>query len=219
MKIYAKQTPPEYTDSPLNRHDDIEENIFIFGNDRFMSHTSEFFDSIPRMLETIADELEYLQRGKSSYNSFIEILNDYAPPRGRDEYTRSERKREWIDIIKRWTETDEENTVFCDVLELVTRQAFNCSTIRGSVQGEWQYIIYPREYSREWLRAFEAEYFNTGTEWSIKEGDGGDEYFVYCTTYDPRAEIAQITNTTPENVILYEFDGWEKTPKYKEARA
>ena len=211
MKIHAYQVPPEQQESPLIIFDEFPDNVEIYGNRNYREHTSDTFRNLPGMLDDIADELYDLENGLKNYTDFSTILEAYT---GRDNYTRQERKK-WIDVIKRWTETDEETSVFCDVLQLLHGREYASATICGSCQRDWQYIIYPAENGAEWLRAFECEYFNTGTEWTIKEEDG-DEYTVYCTTYDPRAEIANITGADPDDVILYEFDGWERTPKYKE---
>lgn len=215
MKIIAKQVPPEWQESPLNRFDEFPEDVFIFGNRQYNDHTTDFFNNIPRTLEDIADELEYLREGKNHFGDFSVILEAYT---GKHDHTRSERLK-WIELIEKWESSDEEGTIFADVLALLLGKSFKFGTIRGCCQGDWQYIIYPAEYGREWLESFEAEYFNTGTEWDVyEEGDENDNYNIYCTSYDPRKEIATIANTTPDNVILYAFDEWELTPKYKEVQ-
>lgn len=215
MKIIAKQVPPEWQESPLNRFDEFPEDVFVFGNRHYLDHTTDFFNNIPRTLEDIADELEYLREGKNHFGDFSVILEAYT---GKHDYTRNERLK-WIELIEKWESSDEEGTIFADVLALLLGKPFNFGTIRGCSQGDWQYIIYPAEYGREWLESFEAEYFNTGAEWDVyEEGDEDDHYSVYCTSYDPRREIASIANTTPDKVILYAFDGWDLSPRYKEVR-
>ena len=42
-------------------------------------------------------------------------------------------------------------------------------------------------------------------------------YCVYCYSYDVRAELAQYCGGDPDDVVLYEFDGYTKTAKYREA--
>lgn len=212
MKIYAKQVPPEWQNSPLYTEEDFPEDVEIFGNHRLYSHVSQQFNNIPSLLDDLTDEIDYLQAGKNHFRDLQTILEAYT---GRDNYTRQERKK-WLDIVKRWTDTDEEITVFCDVLDLLRGKPHKIATIRGCCQSEWQRIIYPAEYGREWLEEFEAEYFNTGTEWQIYEnGLDGDYYTAYDTKNSPREFIAEITGSQPENIVLFEFDGWERTPKYK----
>ena len=209
MKIHAYQCPPEYQESPLFTDESFFDGVEVFGNKQFNDHTSDLFRNIPGMLDDIAEELHDLENGIKQYTDFSTILEAFT---GRDNYTRQERKK-WIDVVKRWTETDDETRVFCDVLQLLTGIDHKWATLRGCSQSDWQHIIYPAKLGADWLRSFEIEYFNTGTEWEIEEEQG---LFIYCTNIDPRAEIADVMGTDPDDVILYEFDGWKRTPKYKE---
>lgn len=211
MKIHAYQRPPEWQESPLFSDESAFDEIQLFGNRNFQERTTDQYKNIPAMLDDIADELHDLQNGLKHYTDFSTILEAYT---GRDGYTRTERKQ-WIEILRRWTETDEETRVFIDVLTLLNGKQYNFSTLRGCCQSDWQYIIYPADFGAEWLRSFEVQYFDTGTEWEIHEDDE-TTYFVYCTTYDPRKEISDAMGADPGDVILYAFDGWERTPKYKE---
>lgn len=43
---------------------------------------------------------------------------------------------------------------------------------------------------------------------------GIEGYSLYCYD-DPRREIALTAGAAPENVVLWEFDGWTQTPRYK----
>ena len=209
MKIHAYQVPPEDQESPLFFDESAFDGIEIYGNRHLIERTSDTFRNIPGMLDDITEEVFYLTHGQKPFTDFATILEAFT---GRDNYTRQERKK-WFDVVKRWTETDDDTRVFCDVLQLLHGREYTRDIICGSCQGEWQYIIYPAENGEEWLNTFEVEYFNTGTEWTIKEEDG-NEFNIYCIA-DPRAEIDDVTGTDPADVVLYEFDGWERTPKYK----
>lgn len=214
MKIHAYQRPPEYQESPLFWDESSFEGVELYGNTRLNERTSDQFRNIPGMLDDLAEDLYYMMQGvKHVCRDWGRVL---ATVTGRDSYTRAERK-EWVRILKRWTETDEETTIFLDVLRLLNGKEYAHSTLWGCCQGDWQNIIYPAKYGAEWLRAFETEYFNLGTEWSIQETDDPDDpgFTMYCTTDDPRAEIADATGADPDDVILYAFDGWDRTPKYK----
>lgn len=213
MKIHAYQRPPEYQESPLFWDDSSFEGLELYGNRQYIERTSDQFRNIPGMLDDISEELDDLQRGQKHYTDFSTILEAYT---GRDNYTRSDRKK-WVEIVKRWTETDEETRVFLDVLQLLNGKKYAFSILRGCCQSDWQYIIYPAEYGKEWLNAFETEYFNLGTEWIVKEDDDS-KFSIYCTTDNPRAEIADATGADPGNVVLFEFDGWDRTPRYREVK-
>ena len=222
MKIYAKQVPPEYQESPLFIDDFWPENVFVFGNRDFNDHAGRLED-IRRGLENIAEEYERLQAGYYQNYSFSEILNDYLPRDDKRDYTRLERLRLReiaFDYIYTLDYRKEKETL-CAVLELVTGQKYDYATIRGCCQGDWQYIIYPEEYGREWLDNFETEYFNTGAEWCISENDpeSDDCYYFYSHSWSDdgtRAEIAAAAGVDPSDVILYQFTGWSRSPEYRE---
>lgn len=222
MKIYAKQVPPEYQESPLFVFDDWPENVYVFGN-RYYNQHAENLEDIRRALEDIAGEWENLNNHcRGYYTSWIDALNDLFPARddGR-EYNRAERL-ELARLAREYCEcsSSAENDILCAALELITGTEYAAATIRGCCQGDWQEIIYPAEYGRAWLEAFETEYFNTGTEWIIDPD--GDAYSIYCTGWNNdliRAEIADAHGCDPGDVVLLEFTGWSKTAEYTEVSA
>lgn len=218
MKIYARQVPPEYQESPLFMGD-WPENVFVFGNRYFKDH-AERLEDIRRGLEDIYDVCQ----GWSHYSNLADVIP--ARDDGR-EYTRAERIKFAV-LAEEYAETGtrEENAVLCDALELITGLEYEYTEIRGCCQGDWQNIIYPAEYGREWLECFESEYFNTGSEWIIDDtGDAmpdpadivGWSLYAHAWGADAiRAEIAAAVGVNTDDVILYQFDGWTKTAKYQE---
>lgn len=224
--IYARQIAPEYQESPLFYDGSWPEKVYVFGNRNFNQHDDEL-KSIENALENIADIYQDMQRGNAYTNNFSDVLNDELPRDDGRDYTRAERLK-ILDIAFTYVYTldfSAANNAMCGALELITGDAYECSTIRGCSQGDWQYIIYPAKYGREWRDAFEIEYFNTGTEWIIHDGNdapsepgGIDGYSVYCTSWNDdgiRAEIAEYAGGRPEDVVLYEFDGWVRSAAYK----
>ena len=215
MKVYAKQVPPEYQESPLFMGD-WPENVFVFGNRHFNDHAGRLED-IKQALEDIYD----VTQGWSNYSKLADVIPERDDGR---EYTRDERLT-FSRLAKNYSEysnsSDDESEILCDVLELITGQKYDYTTIRGCCQGDWQDIIYPVEYGREWLRDFETEYFNTGAEWRISENDpeSDDCYYFYTHSWSDdgtRDEIAAAAGVDPGDVILYTFTGWSKTPEYME---
>ena len=216
MKIYAKQVPPEYQESPLFLGDEFwPENVLIFGNRDFVDHAERLKD-IRQALEDIYDVCNGW--------SYTRKLCDVIPARddGR-EYTRPERL-EMARLAQNYMEyrngSDDEKALFCDVLELITGKKYDYTTIRGCCQGDWQEIIYPAEYGRDWLQDFETEYFNTGSEWIAgMTDDDMDTFTVYAHAWNDdgiRAEISDAAGCKPGDVVLYKFDGWSRSPNYKE---
>lgn len=208
MKIYAKQVPPEYQKSPLDM-DEWPENVFVFGNRYFTAHAERLEDT-KQALEDIYD----VCNGWSHYSKLADVMPTRDDGR---EYTRDERLT-LARLAQNYAEysynSDDENALLCAALELITGQEYDYATIRGCCQGDWQNVIYPVEYGREWLCDFETEYFNTGTEWIVDDG-----MCVYAHGWrddDIRAEIAEAVNVAPENIVLCKFTGWRQTAEYTE---
>jgi hypothetical protein len=223
MKLYAKQVPPEHQESPLFHAGSWPENVFVFGNRHFNQH-AERLEEIRQALENIAETFDDMQAGQAHTNNLHAVLWYHLPRDDGRGYSRTER----LELVKlaaqyEWPGSrNMENKILCRVLELITGQEWTAGTIRGYCQGDWQEIIYPSEYGREWLAAFEAEYFNTGSEWHIKESDEDPGYYQYCTGWNNamiRAEIAEVAGCEPCDVVLLKFTGWSRTASYEEVTA
>lgn len=230
MTIYAKQVPPEYQESPLFFEGSWPEKVYVFGN-RHLIQRDDFLQTLRAGMEEAADALAALQLGHGWYDNWIDVLADLLPPMDtRGEYTRAERMH-WIELCDQYCEAREadENDILCDALALISGEKWANGTIRGCCQGDWQEVIYPAEYGREWLRDFETEYFNTGTEWIIHDEDFTPEdpdeisgFSVYCLGWNNdliRAEIAEYSGGCPENVTLFSFNGWSRSASYEEVGA
>ena len=231
MRIYAKQVPPEYQESPLlaTEHD-WPENVYVFGNPHYISR-DEDLQRVRAGLEEAASALDYMEEGRPYYTSWEAALNCLLEPwEDRGPYTRAERK-EWMDLCRRFEGCQhyEENDILCDALELISGEKWEYSTIRGCCQSDWQEVIYPAFCGREWLKCFEMEYFNTGSEWIIHDEETAPEdpqeisgYSIYCFGWNNeqvRAEIADAAGVSPEDVILYSFSGWSRSASYEEVSA
>ena len=220
MKLYAKQVPPEYQESPLF-YGDWPEDVYVFGN-RSFNQRAERLEEIRAALQELADVWEDLTSGTPQYyTSWIGALNDILPhDAARSEYTREER----LELAKlaaqfEWC-SSAENDILCAVLEVITGREWWARSIHGCCQGDWQHVIYPAEYGWEWLDAFQAEYFNIGTEWTIDPD--GEAYSVYVTGWtddDARQEIADAAGVDPSDVILLKFIGWSRSASYEEVTA
>ena len=227
MTIYAKQVPPEYQESPLFWDDDI--NAEIFGNRHFKSYTSTLFDRLPGMLDDLAAVWDNMQTGEYNGAVWADELRDLVPPVNRPDYTREERRDAWPRIIEFYVDSSSFTPALrCQVLELITGRAWDCCTLRGCCQGDWQHCIYPAdEWDGDSLERLEAEYFNTGSEWIVHDDQtppaSPEEisgFSVYCTGWNDdqiRQEIADAAGGLAANVKLYKFAGYTQTARYEEA--
>ena len=224
MKIYAKQVAPEYQESPLFMGE-WPENVYIFGNRHYNDHGGDYIEKIKDSMYDAANELNSLPLGSSYYTSFIDIIADLLPaPEHKKEYSRADRLK-WRALLLNFDAgaiSDDDATTAA--LELITGDKYDAATIRGCCQGDWNNVIYPTKYGREWLENFEIEYFNLGAEWQINEGsaDSDDNFYIYTYSWNDdgqRAEIAAAAGVDPSDVVLYIFDGYTQTATYREARA
>lgn len=236
MKIYAKQVSPEYQESPLFIDGCFPDNIILTGNRDYNSHTTPEFDQIKDHFEDMAGTWEndrfFFQWNGAGYDKITkkpeytlqELLTEYGFTRPDGKPWTTKQRHEWRLLMER-EELDEDGII--KALQLLTGKAWKAFTIRGCCQSDWQNGFCPvSEWSREALEAFEAEYFNTGTEWIIHDEAGGPEspeeingHSIYVTEWreeDIAARIAEeFIDGRPEDVILYFYDGETRTPKYR----
>lgn len=226
MKIYAKQVPPEFQESPLFEDIDGLDGIEIFGNRNYNRHTSALFDRLPDILDELSDAWDDLASGAPAYyESWIDALQDIAPPVDRPEYTREERKKTWPALLDDWN--GERGRTLCRALELITGRAWDSCTLRGNCQGDWQDCVFRVDlWNGAALERLESEYFNTGTEWIVHGGDdvpdGPDDidgFSVYCIAWNDdgiKKEIAEAYGGAPVDVVLYKFNGYRRIAEYTE---
>lgn len=225
MKIYARQIPPEFQESPLFWEDAAIEGVEIFGNSRYNRRTSALFDRLPDILEELAAVWDNMTNGFYENVDWAGELAEIAPPVGREAYTREERKNAWPALLNDWN--GPRQRTLCRALELITGRAWDSCTLRGCCPSDWQDCVFRVDlWNGEALERLEAEYFNTGTEWVIHNGNAApdspediDGEPVYCVAWNDtgiKKEIAAAVGGSPENVILYKFDGWIRAVKYEE---
>lgn len=221
MKIIAQQVPPEYQESPLFLGDEFfPENVAVFGNRDYKTITFPAFNKVENALYDgeLLDAWDDLHDGHG-YKSWTDALADLVPAEGREPYTREERKHAWPDLLRDFEHArrQEYNPLYCKALELMTGKAWETATIRGCCQGDWQEIIYPAEYGRDWLHVFEIEYFNTGSEWQLDpDGDNISCYVTSWKTEDIKKELADAYGCEPEEITLLKFTGWTRSANYME---
>lgn len=237
-KVYARQIPPEWQESPLMLFDEWPKNLIVTGNRDFQDHTTPEYDQIVNYLDEMADDWNdacywygpYLGNGRWEQHrkhrpelngepySLRELLHDYGFERPDGKAWTTKQRHEWRVIL----ENNRPDDYITDALELLTGKRWGTCTIRGCVQRDWQEVIYPvDEWSREDIDQFEAEYFNTGSEWMIHDEDTEPEndddisgFCMYCYD-DPREEIAREMGVNPDDVILYAYAGSYSVPKYE----
>lgn len=229
MKIYAKQVPPDYQESPIFLDECFPDNIAVCGNRDFNSHTPEVFDMVKTVLEVgeLADTLENVNEWRQWYKNVTEVITEYLPSLKGKYSTNAIHALKNLIIEYSTCSSSAEDEILCKVLSIVTGKKWAYGTIRGCCQSDWQDIYYPvDEWNKEALTMFEIEYFNTGTEWIVHDEEIEPEspedisgFSMYCTSWNDegiKQEIAEASGGKIEDIILYAFDGYTQTAKYKE---
>jgi len=199
--------------------DDI---VFLGGNEDFKA--SEIVKDILKL------EDRYWEYEHDYWDNFTEFLNAYCPKKSNNKkFSKKE-----IGTIKKALESydsfkyarDYRENLVVVVLSAVKGEKYACKTIRGCSQSDWNILYYPVRLSLKNLNDIEAIYFGTGTEIEIHEGEEditdpreveGYSYFTStCDIEEIKKEIADITHTRPDNVILFKEELKQKyTLEYK----
>ena len=235
-KLYIRQVNPEHQESPLMWDDAAFDGIAVYGNPRMNAHIGiPELEIISRNFDEAASDYDYYIRGRSydteeSEESYTlpEILERYGLIKERAAYTESE-LNEWVSLFNLTQYHDScDEEIFLPALQLMTGKVYNRLTIRGCCQGDWQYIVYPLDdWTMDEIRAFEAEYFNTGSEWLVDEdgeydpesGNPGEINGVsyYLTEYDEdkiRKFFADEYRMNPADIVLYKWVGTRRVDVY-----
>lgn len=243
-KYYAYQVAPEYQESPLfQTWNDFPVNVSVFGNPHYKEQKSEKFDWIlSRMKQwNLADELYDLIEDSKNIDEMRSLIHecfsgDYMALK--PECIKLENIEEMNDsvllcLVSHIVNTEYETSKYfderenlCLIVSIITGEKYDYRCIRGSSQGDWNYMYYKvDEWTEDDLRNFEIEYWNEGSECSVYDGEETEygenfETNVYCHSYDTediRKEISDEIECDPGDIVLFEFKGWIKTPKYEMA--
>lgn len=192
MKYKAYQIAPEYQQSPLCLDRDFAnfEGMEIYGNRDYESRTSQTFDNV-------RDALYY-----DNFDALNVLESD---------------EKKLHELAEKYEYAGHNEEIIAAALSIVTGQKWESKQICGSCQSDWNIIYYrPELWSAAALCAFEIEYFDTGTEWSIQDENGEEMRLIYVYERgQAKEEIAEALGVNTADIVLYWFDGWTKTEKYK----
>lgn len=244
-KVYARQVNPEYQDSYLlfwnskerknYWEDDVWQDITLTGNKDFHGIETDVFSRVYQALangdlQEAIDEVDGNGYYVSHYDTYTEAIMDVLPPENKAKYSTMDiHKLKLYSAEYQACKTREENDVICKVLSIVDGREYAWRTLRGCCQGDWIECFYPSaDYDKTSLETLESLYFNTGSEWIFDDecqynpetDEPGDicGCSVYCTSWNDdgiRREIADAAGCKPEEVTMYQFDGYTQIERYK----
>lgn len=206
-KVYVRQVPPEYQESPLffiEWNEETHPGLVVTGNKDYHSHTvpvwDKWHDNWFDAVDFISSIEEYLYAQDNDpdfdpddwslwYESYRGVIEDLLPPQPeRGPYTDEEIDK-WVEVLVdiKTCDYSAEYRPTLNALKLLTGHEWDTRTIRGSCQSEWQECYWDTTmWTDEAIKEIEVEYFNEGVEWCIHDEDtipnGPDEidgYYAY----------------------------------------
>lgn len=235
-KIYARQIPPEYQESPLytlcqSRDGNLDlsdewPGISLTGNRDFKGYKTPEYEAAERIDEAAEEWSNARENGEPC--RIIEALDLYEIYKHNGKRWSQRELGRWKRLFEDYGSNPcdggnaDRRTV--DALNLITGRRYAKTTLRGCVQGEWINCYYPVDgYTHKDLDRLEMEYFNTGEEWHVfdadpDDGDPQESFTVYVYSWsddEKRQKIAAAAGWgTPEEVELHPFIGWTRLPKW-----
>ena len=214
-----KEIPPEHIDTRMELETTLDiigsDNIYIFGNNRLNSIGDNLISCIYKMVDdeilkdTLNDTYELFDRFDGDLNN---CLHDFFSDVGVDWYSLSNSQKSTIVYnLLYWGDVRQAS---CNILAEIIGNNYDWDRINGCVQGDWQYVIYNSDkIDSSMLERIEALYFNTANAWHCDELD----ITVYTNTLSPKFEISDQTAIPVEDILLQDFQGWERIAVYGEA--
>ena len=216
--VIAKQVPPEHQESPFEFESDSFElyypGVILTGNRNLFDHITDEYDLVVNGLYDAQDEIHALGDEDSVYSNEYEVITDFFPPVNKDEYSVEDIEK-WIRLLV-VANNCQNNAYIAEALSLMTGCKYEHTTIRGCCQSDWQFMFYPSDqYGENFVKEFEVEYFNLGSEWVVDD----EHCYIHASGYDMeevRDELCRVYGLSPDEIQLLRFEGWKKTATYEE---
>lgn len=184
MLYIAKRVPDEWKECE-DWKTDVEMGLcIVYGNEDFDKHTTPLFDTIVDNISDISD-LENASTDEKE-ESIYDIFGEYLKRGQLSEIEIDSLIESACESYSRFTH----EKAIADMLSTLTGILWNYTMIHGSSQGDWNYLFYQEPF-KPYVKTFETQYFNMGTEWEIIVDDETDT-FVYCIEWDIEEQIKEI---------------------------
>jgi len=95
MKLYARQVPPEYQESPIYmlrdcwENNDIWEGISVDGNDRMYGRKTPEYETVRNYIEEAGSEIDDIadKSWRSAYETATEAIMAFFPSKHKEKYS------------------------------------------------------------------------------------------------------------------------------------
>lgn len=188
-----------------NEFDDIDMNeqypdVSLVGNRRMMGYKAPIYEEAERVIN-----------GLNYHDVTVEDLTvDYA--------ISTSYAHEIMDLYERKGDGSEDLMLL--ILEALDEdgRCYEIETLRGCGQSDWMRCVKPVSTD---VRYLESIYFGLYNEYRIvvdEDEPTEDEYYtlVHLINFtDPKDGLCNIIGCAPEELTVYDIDGYERTPIYK----
>lgn len=232
-KIYCKQVDPELQEdnlfwigknkdnrSQLHWEDDIyADNVVICGNDDYLSYYTKAYEKVLK-IDDVGYEYDCISNPHTNHcywDNVSQLINYYFAKENGKKYSKKE-IHEWKRLMDYWQDSEED---YLQALQLITGKKWRQVCIKGCCQRDWQYLYVSEEITDKDIDYIEMCYFNTGTEWLVFESEKDFEednysYSLYVDGYNVKTNLVERIGCKEEELVCLEFNGYIKTPQYKE---
>lgn len=213
MKYLAFQIEPEYQESPFMLfYPESFEFVSVFGNTLFRELFSSEVAPLMRVLNN--PSFSFWLGEASSTKERRDVLEEWFC--NFPKYLTDDNIEELSDMIRKSTITD-----YAKIFSMITGKPYRYSEITGGCQRDWNYVFWNKDDMPNFDPSrFEVEYYNEGSQWRVEDMDSNVIVdYIYSTNWrmeEIRDEIAAEIGVSPDDVVLFEFDGYKRFPNYKE---
>lgn len=214
-KVYARTANPEFVNWESWMEPYIEDGRFIVDGGRdLVSFNTDIFKNIKEVItdldcygynvsRAVAEELKKDNGKKFSPVELSKVKEAYT-----EDYSR-----------------DYEKNFILICLSIIKGTPYEVFEIRGFNQGDYAEVYAPADTDREVIKDIESIYFGTGTEVIVHDAEEEPKdvsdisgLCLYTKAWDEdeiKQLVAEESGCKVEDVVLYIFDGYTQTPKYK----
>ena len=231
-KYYCKQVNPEFAESYLfyqfknkkTGHYELAFNDDYYADNVIITGNKEYMEYWPEKLENLQKNIEWFSSDLVGYQGWTgnltELANYYFKKHNGKHWSKKElaQWRKISDLTENYSSSNEEEA-FLMALKLITGKKWRSFTLKGYCQRDYQYGYASEDVKDKELSYIEMCYFNTGEEFMVydnKENFDNEEAdtSLYVDGYKAVDNLAEALGYKPEELEVYVFDGYIKTPKY-----
>lgn len=233
-KYIIRECPPEYSDFSFyfdgdcfkGSGEDYKYNLFIVMDGKNGStFNMEEYNRVCNLAEELQDCFEDIEgRDYCYYNTFKEIMNDYARAHKELSYNPS-KCHKLREVLRRFDRSDSKSV--CEFLEIYTGIKWDVVSVYGYFQGDYAEVIYCEDaYTEQDAKAAGEIWLGAASEFCVIEMDENGEEIDSCFGFfvadsqarhdeDYKRLVSEWYGINEEEAQLEMIDDWKTYTKYE----